>query len=309
MEIKVSVIIPTYNRNEVLANTIQSVLKQKFDGWELIVVDQTQKHDSKTQEFLNKYKNKKFSYYLITPPSLPVARNFGLLKAKGEIVLFLDDDVILEPELIKAHWESYKREDVVSVVGRIKEESKPVSETLMYFRKTGFGAGNFNYTKEAFAETAQGCNMSFKKNILEKIGGFDTNYIGNAIREESDVSYRLRRLGYQTLFNPRASLFHLVSLSGGCREERPTYENYIQYRNETLFFLRHRPKIYLPYFLGGHLYRYVFRRDLFRKKKVLSRLEMFIKGFILGTWVYFFPQKQRIAYQLDINKAGRGGGR
>lgn len=264
----------------------------------MIVVDQTPEHDSKTQEFLNKLKDKRFSYYLIDPPSLPMARNFGLMKAKGEIVLYLDDDVVLDRGLIQAHWESYKREDIASVVGRIKEEGKPTSDILMYFRKTGFGAGNFNYTKEAFAETAKGCNMSFKKDILLKIGGFDTNYIGNALREESDASYRLRKLGYPTLFNPKASLFHLATLSGGCREDNPTYENYVQYRNETLFFLRYKPKIYLPFFIGGNLYRHVFRIGLPREKKVFLRLKMFVKGFILGIWVYLFPQRQMVAREL-----------
>lgn len=301
MKVRISVVIPTYNRDEVLVDTIKSVLKQKFEGWELIVVDQTQKHDRKTQEFLLKFKDKRFRYYLITPPSLPMARNFVLTKAKGEIVLYLDDDVVLEPNLIQAHWDSYKRKDVASVVGRIKEKGKPISDTLMYFRKTGFGAGSFNYTMEAVAETAKGCNMSFKKDILVKIGGFDTNYIGSAIGEESDASYKLNKLGYITLFNPKASLFHRLFFSGGCRENAPTYENYILYRNETLFFLRHRPKIYIPFFLGGRLYRYVILEEPFSSKKIIIRLMMFIKGFVLGILVYLSPRKQMRARELKID--------
>lgn len=295
-KIKVSLIIPTYNRNKPLVKTIKSVLKQQFYGFELLVLDQTLNHDKSTRQFLDKNKNKKFIYYQINPPSLPAARNFGIKCAQGKIVIFIDDDVILDTGFIKAHWESYQKYNVVSVVGRIKEKSKPPCDTLMYFRKTGFGAGNFNYSKTAFAETVQGCNMSFKKNLLKKIGGFDTNYIGNAIREESDLSFRISKLGYKILFNPDASLYHLVFPAGGCREDNPTFDNYIQYQNEFLFFLRHRPKRYLPYFLGGHLYRYVFNRDMIEKKKVYFRLKMFTKGITLGTSRYFFPRKPIIAH-------------
>lgn len=297
-KLEVSVIIPTYNREGVLVDTIQSVLKQKFEGWELLVVDQSIKHDTKTLEFLHKNKQK-LNYFPVTPPSLPAARNFGISRAKGRIIIFIDDDVLIDSGFIQAHWDSHQRDEIVAVAGRVKEKGKQLSQTLTYFKKTGFGAGNFNYTKKAFAETAQGCNMSFKKDILNRIGGFDTNYIGNAIREESDVSYKLKKLGYLTLFNPKASLFHLVYQKGGCREDKPTYENYIQYRNEMLFFLRHRPKAYLPFFLAGHFYRYVFHPEHFRKGRVLSRLLQITKGFIIGTWVYLFPAKQIVAHQLN----------
>lgn len=288
--IKASLIIPTFNREEVLINTIKSVLKQKFTGYELIIVDQTLKHTNKTEEFL-KRNGEKFRYFKVTPPSLPAARNFGLKKALGEIVIYIDDDVILDSGFIQAHFDSYKQKNIGSVVGRIREKNKLPSDTLTYFNITGFGVGNFNYSKERLAETAQGCNMSFRKKLLEDLGGFDTNYIGNAIREESDVSFRLRKIGFQTLFNPKASLEHLVYQDGGCREFTDTFENYIQFRNEILFFLRHKSKVYLPVFLTAYFYKYAINNDMIAKKKVLYRLRVILRGFLEGIFVYLFPKK------------------
>ncbi len=296
-KILVSVIIPTYKREQVLVDTIKSVLNQKFSRFELIVVDQTLIHDLKVKEFL--ISNKKIRYFKISPPSLPAARNFGLTKAKAKFVIFIDDDVYLDKDFIKAHFESYLKYDVVSVVGRIKEKGKKPGRTLMYFRKTGFGAGSFDYPNISFAETVQGCNMSFRKNILLKVGGFDTNYIGNALREESDISYKLKSLGYKILFNPDASLLHLLYPTGGCREEKPRADNYIQYRNESLFFLRHRPKIHLVYFLGGRLYRYVFDKETVKQGKVLLRLYILIKGLLAGTLIYLKPKAQIISKEVN----------
>lgn len=289
--IKVSVIIPTFNRNKILVQAIKSVLAQNFNGFELLIIDQSEKHDKKTQIFLSNIRDSKVRYFKVTPPSLPGARNFGLKKARGKIVIYIDDDVLLDTGFIEAHYESYKKYNAVAVVGRIKEKNKPVTDKLLYLRKTSFGAGNFNYPNFSYAQTAQGCNMSYKKQLLLQVGGFDTNFVGNAMREETDVSFRLRKMGKKILYNPKASLFHLFYKSGGCREKKTIHDNYIIYRNEILFFLRHRPLIYFPFFFAGHFFKYVLNRRLIKKKKVLTRLKVFLLGLLLGTWVYFFPKK------------------
>jgi GT2 family glycosyltransferase len=297
--IRVSVIIPTYNREEVLINTIKSVLRQDFLGFELIVVDQSREHIKKTNMFLKKISDPRFRYFQVTPPSLPAARNFALTKAMGGVVLYIDDDVLLDKDFIKAHFEAHKKYKVKAIVGRIKERGKDPGE-LLFFRKTDFGAGNFNYPKLETAITAQGCNMSFDKKTLIEIGGFDTNYIGNALREESDVSFRLRKKGFETLYIPEASLTHLLTPTGGCREDQPTFENFIVFRNEFLFFLRHRPKVNFPYFFAGRFFKYAFNKDLFKKRLILKRMKIYFKGLLLGLWTYLFPNKQIIAKEISF---------
>lgn len=296
---KVTVIIPTYGRNKVLIDTINSVLNQKTRGFEILVIDQSKTHDKRTRDFLNEMSIKKIRYYNVFPPSLPAARNFGLKKARGEIVIYIDDDVLLDQGFIKAHLDSYKKRSVVCVAGRVKQKDKPVTDTLLYFRKTGFGAGSLNYPKFGFAETALGCNMSFRKKAILKIGGFDTNFIGNAIGEESDLCFRLKKRGYKILFNPKASLFHRVYKSGGCREEKSIYDNYIVYRNEVIFFLRHMPIYFLPHFFGGHFFKYVLNRQLIGEGKIISRSKVFTKGFLTGALIYFFPKDLIISKEIS----------
>lgn len=292
-KVKVSIIIPTYNRNKVLTETINSVLAQKFKSFEILVIDQSQKHDKFTTNYLDNLNDKRFRYYKVTPPSLPAARNFGLKKSQAGIIIYIDDDVVLDDGFIKAHYESYTKRKAVAVVGRIKEKNKPVSDKLLFLRKTSFGAGNFNYPHYAYAETAQGCNMSYRKTLLKKIGGFDTNFIGNAMREESDVSFKIRKLGKKILYNPKASLFHKFYKSGGCREKTTIHDSYVIYRNEIIFFLRHRPILYFPYFFAGHFFKYVLNRELLQHRMFMPRLKVFLQGLFIGVIVFFFP-KERI---------------
>ena len=78
----------------------------------------------------------------------------------------------------------------------------------------------------------RGCNMSFKRHVLDRVGGFDTRYVGNAYREESDICMRVRRAGFAVRFAPAAKLVHLEAPAGGCREVAPLHDGPVVYRNE-----------------------------------------------------------------------------
>lgn len=86
-----SVIIPTYNRLELLKRAIDSVLNQTFGEFEIIVVDDCSSDD--TWEWLNSQQNKKVSFYKNdTNKGLSYNRNFAVSKSKGEFIALLDDD-------------------------------------------------------------------------------------------------------------------------------------------------------------------------------------------------------------------------
>ncbi|MFH1761925.1 MAG: glycosyltransferase family 2 protein, partial [bacterium] len=81
-EIKVSIIIPTYNRKKPLQDTVRELLKQNYQNYEIIIVSQ-------------KYKVKPFNHpkvriFHLSKANLPNARNYGIKKSSGDIVVFLD---------------------------------------------------------------------------------------------------------------------------------------------------------------------------------------------------------------------------
>lgn len=85
-----SVIIPTYNRAEVLPNAIASILKQEHQLWELIIIDDGS--TDATREVISGYKDSRIKYYYQSRQERSKARNFGISKATGNFVCFLDSD-------------------------------------------------------------------------------------------------------------------------------------------------------------------------------------------------------------------------
>jgi len=98
---QVSLIIPTYNRQEISLQTLQYLKQQSISGFEVILVDQTASNDNDLQNFKNDVF--KYKYLKITETGLPNARNVGVENAKGDILGFIDDDSIPDPDLIQSY--------------------------------------------------------------------------------------------------------------------------------------------------------------------------------------------------------------
>src|SRR5690554_2651351 len=94
-----SIIIPTYNRADIIGRTIESALNQTYDHFEVIVVDDGSTDN--TAEAVEKYKDKRLSYYKKENAERGAARNYGAQRAKGDYVYFLDSDDLLYPEHLK----------------------------------------------------------------------------------------------------------------------------------------------------------------------------------------------------------------
>jgi len=130
---KVSVIIPTLNRERDLVRTIKDILKDTYPDFELIVVDQTEEHTAETKQEL-KNLAPRITVVNEAVKSLPHARNIGIERARGAIILFLDDDIIPEPGLIAAHVKNYENVKIAGVGGRVVmagEEQKSYPQKLV----------------------------------------------------------------------------------------------------------------------------------------------------------------------------------
>lgn len=95
----VSVITPTYNRAHVLGKTIQSVLDQTYDNWELVIVDDGSTDD--TEALVKSFTDKRITYLRKKNGGPSKARNFGIKHATGKWVMYLDSDDELLPPCIE----------------------------------------------------------------------------------------------------------------------------------------------------------------------------------------------------------------
>jgi GT2 family glycosyltransferase len=226
----VTVVIATYGREEALRDSILDVLKQEYPNFEVLIVDQTAKHQPEIQAYLEEMADAgKIKWLRLDWASLPGARNYAVRRASGEI--FIDDDVQLTSKLLAAHAKNYlQNPEVGAVAGRVFDRMKLGDSggdlEIEYLPPEAMDPGIAWYhidlvhtIKPQQVLTTRGCNMSFRREIFTKYGlRFDERFRGSAVREESDFCLRVRKTGYKIWYDPEAHLVHLGEETGGCHD-------------------------------------------------------------------------------------------
>ena len=238
MDKLVSVIIPTYNRGAPLVRTLKSLLKQEKANFEILVVDQSEKGFDSKKKFLRDHPE--IRYFKISPPNAAAAKNFGVTKAKGKIILFVDDDIEAKEALIAYHLSNYADKKIIGVAGRVVTPGEKEEVARLGIGKIwswGYVSGGFSSKLKQKVMAVYGCNASWRKEIFLKVGGFDEGFVGNALREETDLSLRAGQWG-KIVFEPEAAVIHCRAKSGGGRKDNRLtwYRDY--FNNETLFMLK-----------------------------------------------------------------------
>ncbi|WP_293359484.1 MULTISPECIES: hormogonium polysaccharide biosynthesis glycosyltransferase HpsN [unclassified Microcoleus] len=228
----ISVVIPTYNREQPLRETLADVIRQNYPDFEVLVIDQTRTHESETGVYLEELATAgKIRWFPVDWASLPGARNYAVRRAVGEIILFIDDDVQLPDGFLAAHAGNYlAKPDVGCVAGRVFDRMKLGNSggdlTIDFLPPEAMDPGIAWYfidlvhtVKPQQVLSARGCNMSFRRQVFADWGlTFDERFVGSAVREESDFCLRLRSTGMKIWYDPSACLVHLGEESGGCHD-------------------------------------------------------------------------------------------
>ena len=215
---KVSIVIPTYNREALLCQTLGDALALDGPDYEIIVVDQTESHTPQTDAYLTRV-GEHIVYRRHRPPSVVAAVNRGLAIAGGEIVLFLDDDVRLhDRQLLAEHVASYSDPSIGGVAGRVLDAERPHEDPFDPRSQDpvwGFFHSGWTHAMGCEVTTAPGANVSFRREILLAIGGADERFTGNAFRWENDLCLRVRAAGHRVVYDPRPTVHHVYGSAGG----------------------------------------------------------------------------------------------
>jgi GT2 family glycosyltransferase len=223
---RVSLIICTYNRPTYLRETVTHAMAQDYDDLEIIVVDQTPRNPPEVEAYLAPLSPPRFIYKHLESPSLPVARNQGLALASGEVVIFIDDDVEIQPDFVAKHVEAHRKWERISLtthsklpVGGISgADLSPVTPTwaVVWARQMAhYGDIVLEWHDAWQVPWLTGCNMSFRREILLEVGGFDERLTGGAWGEDVDISLSLRALGYRLVMERELGLWHHQAQEGG----------------------------------------------------------------------------------------------
>mgnify|MGYP001495030203 CR=1 FL=1 len=223
-----SVIIPTRNRAKSLADTLASLVKQTYsaDWYEVLVIDNGSTDN--TRDVCTTFRDKipQLRYFYEEKPGLHVGRHLGMKMAKAEILVFADDDIEAFPTWLEAIVESFKDKDVVLVGGKNlpKFESEPPDWILKMWKKNKSGERILGYLsildlgdikKVTTPYHVYGCNFSIRKSVLMKAGGFHPDAMPQELIQyrgdgETYVSQYIEKQEMWTIYNPDASVYHLV---------------------------------------------------------------------------------------------------
>ncbi len=227
---KISIIICTYMRGEKLIDAIWSVIRQSMSKkeYEIIIVDNaptTSGIRETVDDFRKKYSdNEGFIRYIGVPQKgLSYARNAGMWNAKGEYLLFLDDDILADYYLLEEIFTGFKYHPHVGIVGGqvILERPFPTPKVL----RKGWESlwSQFKISGNTFREVTQqfefpyGADYGVRRSAIWRIGGFRMCYgrVGNdfAGGEETALAFKMLDIGYGIGLQPRAKVLHRVDHS------------------------------------------------------------------------------------------------
>jgi GT2 family glycosyltransferase len=264
--VEISCIIPTVGRDRILCATIGMLLAQTHAPHQIIVVDQTVAHDEATDTSLAAWQAKGAIQWIHqTEPNASMARNTGALHATGNILLFLDDDIIVQEDFLEAYVRAFHSPDVAGVAGQLLVgEGKLVHDLPAGVDDPDCGWLRFpkNYSKPCVTSWMISANVAVRRDIFISLGGMDENYRKGAMREEGDFAMRFARAGYRFHFEPKASVFHLGHPIGGARIDwlLPRLQGWEHWIGDWYFTLGYANRRNVFLLLRSSLRHFVFNR-------------------------------------------------
>ncbi|PTM05803.1 MAG: glycosyl transferase family 2 [Bacteroidetes bacterium] len=204
--IKLSLIIPLYNRPAEIEELLKSLLLQSDPSFEVIIVEDgsSQKSDKIVAAYSEKL-NLKYFFKENSGPGL--SRNYGAARADGEYLIFLDSDCIIPPHYI-AEVQSFLANTYVDAFGgpdRADESFTAIQKAINYSMTSLFTTGGIRGSKKSVEKFhPRSFNMGYSKAVFELTGGFS----GMRFGEDIDMSIRLVKAGFCTALIADAYVYH-----------------------------------------------------------------------------------------------------
>ena len=223
---KISVIIPTFQRPKSLAKCIGSIKLGTFQDFEIIKVR--------------------------SEGELAELRNRGFKRSSGEIVVFIDDDVVCSEGWLQSIVQIFDFSSNIAGVSGPSIITKRFRQNRDIFRhawlkrlydffflgKKANLPGHFTESGawttgaceelcsyEGEVEFLEACNMAFRRSVFQEVKGFDENYKGIGDWSEPDICFRIRKLGYRLWFTRDAVVHHQPAISGAFKKRRKDSRN------------------------------------------------------------------------------------
>ena len=206
--IRVSIVIPTYNREDSLKKALKSLFNQTYpkDKYEIIVCDDKSTDGTeKMVKELMKVSSSELKYFKVKSKSKGPgpARNVGIENARGKIIGFIDDDcIIVSPDWIENAIPFFDDKTICGVQGCVLPLPPHSIKNRLFWMK------HYNEITEPNDWYAT-CNIFYRKEALVEIGGFDPRF-SKAFLEDADLGLRIKDMGYKIIFSKKPLVYHMT---------------------------------------------------------------------------------------------------
>ena len=216
-----SVAICTRDRATIVSRCLDSLLPlQKAYGFELLVIDNAPP-DQATARLVKELPTVR--YTLEKYPGLNFARNRAWKEASGDLIAYLDDDVVVDREWVAGLQEAFtENPDAAAFTGLVMPLKLDTNAQVLFEKRKGFRRG---FDKKRFGRIlagnslypcgagifGAGCNMAFRRDVLRELGGFDEALdTGPSLPGggDLDIFYRIIRAGHALVYEPSFMVFH-----------------------------------------------------------------------------------------------------
>jgi GT2 family glycosyltransferase len=226
----ISIVVPTRNRAARLHALLASLAAQDGPRFEVIVVDNAS--SDRTLAVVGEADAELDAHiraiHLPQPLGPAVARNRGWQSARGELVVFTDDDVVAQPGWLDAIAAAHERDPDAVIQGHTEPDPREVHKLAAFSRsQEATGPGPWFQT----------CNIAYPRALLERLGGFDESF-WDAAGEDTDLGWRAIEAGTRVIYEPSAVNWHAVHEPGAIQLIRSTQKWRLAVRN-----LRRHPQL------------------------------------------------------------------
>ncbi|MGL5964479.1 MAG: glycosyltransferase family 2 protein [Fusobacteriaceae bacterium] len=294
----VSIIMVNYNTLELTKNAINSVI-EKTSGiiYEIILVDNDSKDGS--HEYFSNLELENFKYIQSgSNLGFGKANNLGYKSAEGNVIFLLNTDTLLVNNAIQILFNEISKNSKIGVVGGnlYDLDMKPGHSFLkeIYSFRTEIYANfgfvlnipkkliglfksklrmDFNYSDEIIeVGYITGADMMIKRECIEKVGFFDPDFF--MYFEETELTYRIKKVGYKILSIPKAKTIHLEGKSTVFKEHKIKMFNESKFKYfEKVYGIGFKRKIYLTNLISNYLkFLLSFNKDYLRINKIIKQV-------------------------------------
>lgn len=293
----VSIIIPTYNRGNIIKETINSVLNQTYQHFELLIIDDGSTDD--TKKIVQSIKDNRISYFWQENSGLPAkARNEGLKNAKGNYIAFLDSDDLWLPNKLEKQIKMFeKNEDLLLVSTNGTVFNQNISYICFPIQKNKIIS-----FKELLKENIIiNSSVLMKKDVINAIGFLDEE---RKLKSMEDYDYWLRLLNYKDksilvlkdlLIKYRLHEFNILKKVNILEKYKMWYYIFSKFNNFNQTYMNAQLRKRLRYHKSLKIERLVFQNKI--------GLSQFLKNedITLHTKLLVFIKYYNKKYQLKCN--------